>query len=65
MTVKEIERQVKKLPRKHLKAFRDWFRRFDADYWDEQIERDVHAGKLSHLAKEARASYKGGKAKEI
>ncbi len=65
MTVKEIEKQIKKLPRAGLVAFRQWFQRFDWDKWDEQIERDVRAGKLNRLAKEARASYKAGKSKEI
>ena|SRR5687768_10186025 len=65
MTVKEIERQVKKLPRKGLTAFREWFRRFDADAWDRQIENDVRSGKLTRFAKEALSSYKSGKAKEI
>ena len=65
MTVKEIERQVKKLPRTSLTAFREWFQRFDSDAWDHQIERDVHAGKLAKFAKEALNSYKAGKAREI
>lgn len=65
MTVKEIERQVRKLPRTRLMMFREWFQRFDAEVWDRQIERDVRGGKLSKFAKEALASYKAGKAKEI
>ena len=65
MTIKEIERQVKKLPRPRLNAFREWFRRFDSDEWDRQIQRDVRTGRLARFAKEALASYKTGKAKEI
>ncbi len=65
MTVKEIEQQVRKLPRTRLMMFREWFRRFDADVWDRQIERDVRGGKLNKFAREALSSYKPGKAKEI
>jgi hypothetical protein len=65
MTVKEIERQVKRLPRASLAAFRKWFQKFDSDNWDRQIERDVKSGKLDRVAKEALSSYKAGKAKEI
>ena len=65
MTVKQLELQVKKLGRSKLAEFREWFRRYDADAWDRQIERDVRSGKLAKFAKEAIASYKSGKAKEI
>lgn len=65
MTVKEIEREIKKLPSKRLTAFRDWFARFDSDAWDRQIEKDARAGKLGALAREALASYRSGKAREI
>lgn len=65
MTVKEIERQVKKLPRASLTAFREWFQRFDSDEWDHQIARDVRGGKLARFASEALSSYQTGKAKEI
>ncbi len=65
MTVREIERQVKSLPRAGLTIFRKWFQRFDSDAWDHQIERDVRAGKLARFAKEALTAYKAGKAREI
>lgn len=32
-----------------LKAFRDWFLRFDSDAWDRQIESDLRSGKLKSL----------------
>ena len=65
MTVKEIERHIKNLPRADLKAFRNWFLRFDWDAWDHQIERDARTGKLSRVAKEALAAYQAKKTKEI
>jgi len=65
MTIQEIERQIKKLPRPRLADFRAWFQRFDSKSWDTQMARDVKSGKLNRLAEKALASYKLGKAKEL
>ena len=65
MTVKEIEREIKKLPRTSLAAFREWFQRFDSDAWDSQIEGDILTGKLVRFAKEALASHQAGKTRGI
>ena len=53
MTLEQIENAVKDLPEKDLAAFRAWFAEFDAEQWDRQFERDVHAGRLDALADEA------------
>jgi hypothetical protein len=63
--IKLIERQVKNLDRDGLAAFRDWFRKFDSDAWDRQIARDVRAGKLEKLAKQALTAAKAGKIQEL
>ena len=34
-----LEREVKKLDRASLEAFRNWFRRYDSDAWGLQIKR--------------------------
>ena len=65
MTVKEIEREIQKMPRARLMRFREWFSRFDSDAWDRQIEKDARAGKLSGIVREAMSAYKAGKATEI
>jgi hypothetical protein len=63
--IQDLERKVQKLSREELAAFRDWFRKYDSDEWDRQIEQDIRAGRLENLAKEAMAEYKSGGAKEI
>jgi len=63
--VKGIEKQVKNLDRTGLAAFRDWFRKFDSDNWDRQIERDVRAGKLEKSAQQAVRAHKNGKTREL
>jgi len=63
--VEKIEQDIRKLDRKELLAFRRWFREYDSDEWDRQIEENVHAGKLDKLAEEALAEHRAGKSKEI
>jgi hypothetical protein len=63
--VEKIEQDIRKLDRKELLAFRKWFREYDSDEWDRQIEEDVRAGKLDKLAEEALAEHRAGKSKEI
>lgn len=52
-TVHEIEQAIRTLPRRDLAELRDWFDHFDAEVWDQQLEKDVAAGKLDRFAKEA------------
>ncbi len=61
--VESLEREVEKLTPEELNAFRAWFARYDADAWDEQIERDAKAGKLDRLAAEALAAHDRGQTK--
>ena len=63
--VEKIEEDIRKLDRKELLAFRRWFREYDSDEWNRQIEEDVRAGKLDKLAEEALAEHHAGKSKEI
>jgi len=63
--VEKLEQRVQKLSREELAAFRDWFRSYDSDEWDRQIEQDVRAGKLDSLADEAIAAHEAGRTKEL
>ena len=64
-TIKRLERDVQKLSRSELEAFREWFRKYDSDQWDCQIEEDARVGKLNSLAEEAVAAHKAGNTKEF
>jgi hypothetical protein len=61
--VESLEREIEKLTPEELAAFREWFTTYDADAWDQQIERDVSAGKLDRLAAEALAAHDRGRTK--
>jgi KaiC/GvpD/RAD55 family RecA-like ATPase len=63
--VEELANQVQRLNRDELAAFRDWFRKYDSDEWDREIEQDVLAGRLERPANEAIAEHKAGRTKEL
>jgi len=48
-----------------LAAFRKWFREFDTEVWDHQIEEDIRAGKLDSLANAALKAFESGKCSEV
>jgi hypothetical protein len=63
--IQKLEQEIKKLNREELASFRDWFRKYDSDEWDCQIEKDINLGKLDNLAEKAVAAHKSGKSKEL
>jgi hypothetical protein len=63
--VNELANEVQQLNRDELAEFRDWFRKYDSDEWDKEIEQDVLAGKLDKLANEAIAEHRAGRTREI
>jgi hypothetical protein len=60
-TVADISGAVRRLPKRELARFRKWFAEYDAAVWDEQLERDVAAGRLDKLADEALRDLKAGR----
>ena len=63
--VESLEKEVEQLSPQELRAFRRWFAEFDAELWDQEIERDVAAGKLDRLADAAIAEHKRGEGRDI
>ena len=59
--VERVEGEVSSLNADELKAFRDWFARFDAAAWDGQIESDANNGKLRTLADRALRDHEAGR----
>ena len=54
--IEKLEREIQKLSPEELANLRDWFRKYDADAWDRQIEEDVRGGRLDRFAEEALAA---------
>jgi len=63
--IEKIEHEIQGLSPSELAAFRGWFREFDAEAWDRQIEEDIKADKLDALGNAALKSFKAGKCSEI
>jgi len=64
-TVEDIERAVAKLTQDELARFRAWFEAYEAERFDEKIERDAKTGKLDQLADEALTDFRRGRAREL
>jgi hypothetical protein len=61
----EIQAAVEQLSPEELARFRAWFEELQARLWDEQIERDIKAGKLDFLAEEAESEFLSGQLKRV
>jgi succinate dehydrogenase flavin-adding protein (antitoxin of CptAB toxin-antitoxin module) len=60
-----LEQEVEKLTPEDYQAFRRWLADHDWQLWDEELERNVAAGKLDKLRDEALAEWKRGETTEI
>jgi len=65
MTLEQLEETVAKLPPEQLARFREWFREFDAELFDEKIANDSTAGRLDELANAAIADHQAGRSKPL
>jgi hypothetical protein len=63
--VEDIEKAVENLAPGDLARFRSWFDNFDAERFDEKIERDARTGKLDKLANDAIAAHRAGRSREL
>jgi hypothetical protein len=63
--VDNLEEAVRRLTPDEFAAFRLWFAEYDAAIWDRQLEQDIAAGKLDHLAEEALRDVREGRATEL
>ena len=59
-TVEELEAPIEQLPRDEFFHLRDWMTSRFEDLWDEQIDDDIKAGRLDHLAQAALAEFGAG-----
>ena len=64
-TVAEITGAVRRLPKRDLARFRKWFAEYDAAAWDAEFERDVAAGRLDDLGREALRDDRAGRTREL
>jgi len=65
MRVQEIEAAITELAPKELAEFAAWFEEYQAQAWDEQIARDVRAGRFEPLIQRAREQVKAGQCRTL
>ena len=63
--IEKIEAEILKLSTQEFNQLKDWLLELDEKRWDEQIEKDVAAGKLDFLGKEALAEHKAGRTRPL
>ena len=64
-SVEQIEAAILSLPPEEFRRLSDWLTELDQHRWDEQLERDVAAGRLDALAAKAVADYEAGRTQEV
>ena len=64
-SVTEIESAITRLSSEELNVFRTWFRDFDAEIWDREMEQDIAAGRLDRFADEALADLRSGRCSDL
>jgi hypothetical protein len=62
-TIEEIEVAIEQLPRDELLKLADWLSSKFENEWDKQIQEDIGAGRLDHLAREALTEFHAGRTK--
>lgn len=65
MSLAELEKEVLKLSPGELSAFTRWLDEYAARSWDEELERDIAAGKLDRLARKADEDFAAGRCNEL
>jgi len=65
MDVKEIESAIANLPLAKIAELAKWFEEFQAQVWDQQIERDLKAGRLDSLLEEAKEDLDSNRCREL
>jgi len=63
--LQKLENAVQRLSPEAFAEFRSWFAQYDADLWDQQIERDAKAGRLDKLANEALSDLREGRCTKL
>ena len=61
----DIKTAVTQLTEEERRELVAYIEELKANAWDEQIERDVMAGKLDWLAEEALADYRAGRTRKL
>jgi hypothetical protein len=65
MSVQEIKTAITQLAPEDLAELAAWLEEYQAQTWDEQIARDVRAGRFEPLIQRAREQFKAGQCRPL
>ena len=65
MQLEQIQAEIEQLSQDEFIELRRWFAEKDWELWDEQLGRDITAGKLDFLLEEARLAKTNGRLREL
>ena len=65
MSIKEIEVEIARLPATDVAELSTWLAEYQAQLWDEQIERDLEAGRLDRLLDDVAKEVAAGMARPL
>ena len=65
MSIAEIKTSIAQLPPMDLADLTEWFEEYQADLWDQQIERDAVSGRLDALAEQANREFEAREQVEV
>ncbi len=65
MSVQEIEAAIAELPPQDVEKLAVWLADYRSRTWDDQIARDLDAGRLDSFLEAAEAEYQEGKARPL
>jgi len=60
MGIKEIEKAIVQLPAEDLDKLAHWLEDYRAQMWDQEVEKDLEAGRLDRLLAEVDEEYEAG-----
>lgn len=63
--LERLQVEIAALTPDELAAFRDWYRAFDDDAWDRQMQDDASKGRLDAAASDALAAHRQGRARPL
>jgi hypothetical protein len=65
MSIVEIENAIKNLPPEKVNELMDWFVKYHAEIWDDEIASDLKDGRLDSILAEVESDINSGVAKPL
>ena len=65
MSIVEIENAIKNLPPEKVNELMEWFVKYHAEVWDDQITKDLGAGRLDSILAEVDSEIDSGIGKPL